>query len=147
MPRFDISDQTLVPLLPAQVRAADPGPCTPAPWLPGLALTRVLDRGREGVLWRAAAGRRRGGGVDPWHGTAEVWLEPWQDATVVHLYVRLDPAHGVPAAADRAVRLWRQALADRWKRHLLAWRFAHELKSADPPADGSGRGAGGPADA
>jgi hypothetical protein len=129
MPLLDVADQSLV-ALPRVLVAADPrGPCRLGRWVPGLALQGVLDRGAEGRLWRARAnlaGRE-------WAGTAEVWLEPWHDATVVHLYVRLDPlpGAGTPAVQARTVDRLRNGLVDRWKHRLQTWR--DEVEAARAP--------------
>ncbi|MGF1661113.1 MAG: polyketide cyclase / dehydrase and lipid transport [Kineosporiaceae bacterium] len=122
MPVLDISDQAFVAVPPGPVRARRDGPCDLARWVPGLGLDLVVDRGEQGLLWRAAArdldGRR-------WAGTAEVWLEGWHDGTVVHLYVRLDPAPGDRGEpGGRAVARWREALRDRWRAGFLAWRHS-----------------------
>jgi hypothetical protein len=118
VPVLDISDQAFVARSPAAVRSCSQGPCGLAGWVPGIGLDVVVDRQDQGVLWRAVArdpaGRR-------WAGTAEVWLEPWHDGTVVHLYVRLDPAEGEPPGA-RATARWREALRDRWRAAFLSWR-------------------------
>ncbi|MGF1646007.1 MAG: polyketide cyclase / dehydrase and lipid transport [Kineosporiaceae bacterium] len=121
MPVLDITDQAFVACAPAVVRSRPDGPCGLGGWVPGLGLDMVVDRGDEGVLWRAAALDPGGG---RWAGTAEVWLQPWHDGTVVHLYVRLDPAGG-PAARSpdaRVVARWREALRDRWRAMFLTWR-------------------------
>ncbi len=92
MPAVDVCDDTFVAVAPELVaRHVAAG----RPWqlgLRGLRLRTALDRGRAGRHWWATArfARRR------WAGTAELWLEPWQDGTLVHLYVRLDPWLRVP---------------------------------------------------
>jgi hypothetical protein len=129
VPVLDVNDQAFVARPPAAVRSDPDGPCGPARWVPGLGLAVVVDRGEEGLLWRAAA---RDPGGRGWAGTAEVWLEAWHDGTVVHLYVRLDPAPdlrpglrpdlGPDPPGARAVARWREALRDRWRAAFLAWR-------------------------
>jgi hypothetical protein len=119
VPVLDISDHAFVAVAPAAVRHRPAGPCGLAAWVPGLGLDLVVDRGDEGLLWRAAA---VDGGRRHWVGTAEVWLERWHDGTVVHLYVRLDPQDAWAVVDPRAVSRWREALRDRWRAAFLAWR-------------------------
>jgi hypothetical protein len=120
VPQLDISDHAFVALPPVDVGRSGDGPCALSAWVPGLGLEPVLDRGEEGVLWRAVA--RDPAGV-PWSGTAEVWLEPWHDGTVVHVYVRLDPAGDAPGhVRGPALDRWRESLRDRWRWLFLAWR-------------------------
>ncbi len=49
-------------------------------------------------------------------GTAEVWLEPVEPGTVVHLYVRLEPS--VARAVDRHARRLPDRVRRTWKRGL-----------------------------
>lgn len=136
MPLLDISDHAFVALAPSAVRARADGPCALQSWIPGLALRQVLDRASEGIIWRAEA--RDPAGVH-WVGTAEVWLEPWHDGTVVHVYVRLDPDDGVAVdgRVDGDVPRWREALRDRWRARFLAWR--REVDVDRPPGIAAGR--------
>ena len=122
MPLFDLSDQSYVRVPPTAVRADPAGPVSLSAWVPALGLETVADRDDEGVLWRAQAVTGAGRSAVRWRGTAEVWLEPWHDGTVVHLYVRLDPlASPVPA---RRVERMRSSLVRRWKQRMQAWRWA-----------------------
>ena len=47
---------------------------------PDLDFRLTRDRGAKGCQWSVSGAAT---------GTAEVWLEPWQDGTIVHLYLRL----------------------------------------------------------
>jgi hypothetical protein len=122
---FDLSDQSLVASPPAVVRVDPAGPCRLGEWIPGLGLALVLDRGDAGILWRAEARTGLGRRETWWAGTAEVWLEPWHDATVVHLYVRLDPVDGRRLPPGRVLS-WQRALVTRWKARMVRWRYAAE---------------------
>jgi hypothetical protein len=98
-------------------------------WWPDLRLTVFMDRGPAGVRWSVTGDLV---------GSAEIWLEPFGDGVVLHLYLRLDPAQGAagvpkalrPRAADRVRR--RYALA--WKVHANALK--DELEGGRPPGEG-----------
>jgi hypothetical protein len=96
----DLADDTFVAAPPAVVAriVADPGRW--GVWWPDLELAVTLDRGVQGRQWRV------GGALT---GTAEIWLEPVGDGTVVHFYLRA-------ALDDRA----RAARARSWKRSVHA---------------------------
>lgn len=98
-------DETFVAAPPAVVAPllADPQPYRRC-W-PDLDLRITRDRGVKGCQWAVsgAAG-----------GTAEVWLEPWHDGTIVHLYLRL---RVVPDGRGR-VRPGGPGRALAWKRWI-----------------------------
>lgn len=82
---------------------------------PDLFLTEYHDRGSEGRRWYV------GGTLV---GTAEVWLEPCRGGTIVHTYLRAEPApaaRSIPPAARREREL---------KRAFFALK--DELEAADP---------------
>jgi len=97
-------------------------------WWPELTLTVFMDRGLDGIRWSVT-------GV--WLGSAEIWLEPFADGVLVHLYLRLDPAGSAPGA--RAAARLRRRFALRWKQHANA--IKDELEDGRPP--GAPRGAQG----
>lgn len=71
-------------------------------WWPDLELTVTEDRGVQGVRWVVA------GAVS---GSAELWLEPVLDGTVVHWFLRGEPASGSAARAERRYRrAWRSTV-------------------------------------
>lgn len=117
MPLVDLVDETFLVVSPARLAAEFTDPDAWASWWPGLTLELAEDRGREGVRWRVTGGH---GGVT---GTSEVWLEPYKDGTVVHFYLRVDPAGDVPADPAR-----RQRHADRL-RHAYAVAFKRRLNA------------------
>ncbi|MFI7589466.1 polyketide cyclase / dehydrase and lipid transport [Spongisporangium articulatum] len=97
-------DEAFIALPPALLApriVAGAGGC----W-PDLEFTVTRDRGAKGCQWSVAGGAR---------GTAEVWLEPWQDGTVVHLYLRL---RATPGRRGR-VRPDAEAREHAWTRWLL----------------------------
>jgi hypothetical protein len=98
----DLADDTFVAAPPAALASAVHEGARWRRWWPDLALTVEADRGRSGLQWRVRGGLS---------GTAEIWLEPVGDGTVVHFYLRAGLSD-----AERA-------------RRTLAWkRSVHELK-------------------
>ncbi|MGH3329370.1 MAG: hypothetical protein ACRDPT_16535 [Streptomycetales bacterium] len=65
-----------------------------------------MDRGHEGLRWSITGELL---------GSAEVWLEAFADGTIVHYYLR-----GEPAAPSGRVR--RLAAARLRRRYTLAWK-------------------------
>ena len=95
-------DETFIAVAPAVVAPRlDDVPSRRDLW-PDLGLHLARDRGAKGRQWSVSGAAT---------GTAEVWLEPWLDGTIVHLYLRLR------AAPDRRGRV-RPGSQDR----LLAWK-------------------------
>jgi len=87
-PPVDLVDETFVvaarTLLARQIS-------DPALWLelwPDLRLSVVTDRGVDGIRWSVSGALS---------GTAEIWLEPWQDGVVVHWFLRA----GLPPRGSR----------------------------------------------
>jgi hypothetical protein len=109
----ELSDETFIALDRASVAAVVGDPRRWADWWPDLDLSVLRDRGDKGRQW-VLTGRVAG--------TVEIYLEPWHDGTVVHLFLRLelpaDESASTPAARARTVH--RRALA--WKRSI------HRLK-------------------
>ena len=100
-----LSDQTFVAVDPAVVAAEIARPERWRRWWPDLDLEVSRDRGPKGVQW-VLTGRIGG--------TAEIYLEPWHDGTVVHLYQRLR----LPAGRRVGRDLRERELS--WKRHVTA---------------------------
>lgn len=112
VPLVDVLDDTFVRLPPAAVRALTASAWTG--WLPDLRLGVEEDRGVKGVRWVASSAT-----APRLAGTAEVWLEPVPQGTVVHLYVRLDPeAPLVRGSALRRARRLPDRVRRTWKRGL-----------------------------
>jgi hypothetical protein len=102
LPQVDLTDDSFVVGAQAEVaaRLRDPG-LWHACW-PGVRLKTYHDRGVEGVRWYAS------GAVV---GTAELWLEPYRDGTLVHVFLRADPARRLsPRRLDRLRRGFATAL-------------------------------------
>lgn len=111
MPALDIVDETFL-VAPRKVVAqvfADR-----AAWRhywPDLALSVYLDRGEDGLRWTV-----RGALV----GTMEVWLEPMLDGTLLHYFLRAEPAKPIPQ---------REVERERRRRQLAAKAIALRLKA------------------
>jgi len=82
VPAVDLVEETFVVADPAALAAwVHDRAIWPLLW-PGLSLTVAEDRGPAGIRWLV------GGALV---GSAEIWLAPYGDGTVVHAYLRADP--------------------------------------------------------
>jgi hypothetical protein len=132
VPTVDVVDETFLAVPPQVVAAefADPARW-PQLW-PDLRLEVMTDRGPQGMRWTV-----QGALV----GSMEVWLEPVLDGTLLHYYLRADPAgpDGAPRPAPprrgaaEAARRQRaaKAIALACKQRLEAGR-----EPGEPPALG-----------
>ena len=88
-PPVDLVDETFVvadrTLLARQIS----DPALWLEWWPDLRLSVVTDRGVDGIRWSVSGALS---------GTAEIWLEPWQDGVIVHWFLRA----GLPPRGSRA---------------------------------------------
>lgn len=80
-------------------------------WWPDLRLSIVADRGLDGIRWSVAGALS---------GTAEIWLEPWQDGVIVHWFLR------APALAGRNGERLRHRYATAFKGRIHALKDALE---------------------
>lgn len=117
MPLVDIADETFVRAAPAEVAAVVANPASWRLWWPELTLTVTRDRGVKGQQWTAQG---TGHGGRRLAGTLEIWLEPWGDGVIVHLFARLDPVDDTPPA--------RWAERERARRVRTWKRYVHALK-------------------
>jgi hypothetical protein len=115
---LELSDETFVAAAPALVAAAVAEPERCRQWWPDLRLELTRDRGVKGCQWALNG---------PIGGTAEIYLEPWQDGTVVHLFLRLD----VPAELARRPARMLAGRTIRWKRTIT--RLKDELEQGRAP--------------
>jgi hypothetical protein len=87
-PPVDLVDETFVvadrTLLARQIS----DPALWLEWWPDLRLSVVTDRGVDGIRWSVSGALS---------GTAEIWLEPWQDGVIVHWFLRA----GLPPRGSR----------------------------------------------
>ncbi|WP_026421464.1 hypothetical protein [Actinokineospora inagensis] len=111
MAQLDVVDETFVAVPPRAVAAVFTDPAAWRRFWPDLDLAVYADRGAEGLRWTV-----RGALV----GTMEVWLEPVLDGTLLHYFLRADPA---AALAGRGLA------AERTRRQLAAKRAAFAVKS------------------
>lgn len=112
---MELMDDTFVVAAPARLSDWLRDPAQWRRWWPELTLHVFMDRGEAGIRWSATGS---------WRGSAEVWLEPVLDGTVVHLLLRLDPAKGsLPA---RAAARRREQHANRWK--AVVWAVKDDLE-------------------
>lgn len=106
MPTVDVIDETFLAVPPARVAAEFADPAGWPSWWPDLRPEVAHDRGPAGVRWTVT-------GVLT--GTMEVWCEEVLDGTVLHFFLRADPAQA-PPRNRLARRRWARRVTDR--RHL-----------------------------
>ncbi len=124
---MELSDETFIAIDRPSLAAVVGDPQRWLAWWPDLELEVLRDRGDKGRQW-VVRGTKSGAE----RGTAEIYLEPWHDGTIVHLYLRLEPAPGV-AATDRARAVGARTLS--WKRAI------HQLKDELEAGRAAGTGA------
>lgn len=96
---------------------------------PGLSLRTYHDRGEEGMRWYVS------GAAVGMTGTAELWVEPWRDGTVTHLFLRCILRPPTLRARLRARRIRRTA-ERRLRMALFAQKDRLEASAArTEPAD------------
>lgn len=117
MPSVDVVDETFVAVPPAVLAAEFAQPARWRQLWPDLRLEVVTDRGDRGVRWTVTGALV---------GSMEIWLEPVLDGTVLHYFLRADPAGpgGVPAPAPP-----RKGLAEARRRQRAAKAIALSSKS------------------
>lgn len=116
---IDVTDETLVVAEAARVRGLL---CDEARWetiLTGARFSCIDDRGSLGKRWSVS------GALD---GSAEVWLEPWADSVVVHVFLQANPSGGRPSSRAGARLNGRYAMAI--KRHVLGAKATLEAGRA-----------------
>jgi hypothetical protein len=114
-PPVDLVDETFVVadrrLLARQIS----DPALWLEWWPDLRLSVVTDRGVDGIRWSVSGALA---------GTAEIWLEPWQDGVVVHWFLRagLPPrgSGGSGSHLERECARLRHRYATAFKRRIHA---------------------------
>jgi hypothetical protein len=106
---------------------------------PDLELVLLRERGLKGCQWAVTGRPARGGpgrGGPAVAGTAEIYLEPWHDGTLVHLFLRLTlPPGTTPRALHRATTArtlpWKQTITQ-LKDHLEGLRPTALVRGSGP---------------
>lgn len=116
MPSIDVIDVMYVVAAREVVRERFCDEAQWATWFPDLTLTASEARGPKGVRWNVTGALV---------GTAEVWLAEYGDGTIVHTYVRAEPAKRV--GGSRRTQAWAtRGYALPLKAHLLVVKLALE---------------------
>ncbi len=125
MPSVDVVDETFLAVPPEVVAAEFATPTRWPVFWPDLLLDVIADRGREGMRWSVTGALV---------GSMEVWLEPVLDGTVVHYFLRADPAGAdgwpVPARPRRAAA---ETRARRRAAKAIAFALKDRLEAGRPP--------------
>jgi hypothetical protein len=119
---LEISDQTFIAAGPAAVAELIQSPERWPQWWPDLRLDLSRGRGLKGCQWVLT------GNIG---GTAEIYLEPWQDGTIVHLFLRLELPGGVSRRRGSGPERARRSRTLRWKRTIN--RLKDELEGERRP--------------
>jgi hypothetical protein len=119
----ELGDETFIAVDRRRVAEVVGDPRRWATWWPDLRPEVLRDRGDKGRQWVLT------GAVG---GTAELYLEPWHDGTLVHLFLRLElPGDEAGSARRRAEH--RRRLS--WKRTIH--RLKDELEAGRAPGTGA----------
>lgn len=133
----DLIDETFIAAQPAAVAARLRGEGRAAPFSrdlwPDLNLTVREDRAEAGIRWIASG---------PLAGSTELWIEPWGDGSLVHIYVRADITRAgsdVQPIAGPARRLARRAERERrrraWQHKRVMWALKTDLERGRAPGE------------
>ena len=99
MPEVDVVDSTWIDVGPATLAAEIAEPASWPRWWPDLVLQVDEWRGSKGMRWFVRSARN---GLAT--GSMEVWLQPVDDGTVAHYFLRLDGT-GAPLGRRERERL------------------------------------------
>ncbi|HEX7355421.1 MAG TPA: polyketide cyclase / dehydrase and lipid transport [Mycobacteriales bacterium] len=123
MPTIDLIDETFVVAAPDVVAAAVHDTARTRAWWPDLELTVFQDRAADGLRWTVTGALV---------GTAEIWLQPFGDGTVVHVFLRCEVTRRGSAtevaqvSRRRADRLRRDRA---WQIKGWSWALKRELEA------------------
>jgi len=101
---LELADQTFIAADRPLVAAVVGDPRRWADWWPDLVLELRRDRGDKGRQWVLTG---------PLGGTAEIYLEPWHDGTVFHLFLRIEgpfEAEKPGRDEDQRRRAWKRTI-------------------------------------
>ena len=119
-PLIDVADDTYLRVPPAVLAPLVADSAWWIRWWPDLVPHVTRDRGVKGQQWTVTGALR---------GSMEVWLEPVAAGTVVHWYLRADPARPRVARSPRRVRRERERRVRAWKSDMYALK--DRLERAD----------------
>ena len=119
-PLIDIADDTYLRVAPSELARLVADSAWWIRWWPDLVPHVTRDRGVKGQQWTVTGALR---------GSMEVWLEPVGAGTVVHWYLRADPARPRVARSPRRVRRERERRVRAWKSDMYALK--DRLERAD----------------
>jgi hypothetical protein len=126
MPSVDVVDETFVAVAPAVLAAEFARQAQWRDLWPDLRLEVVTDRGEQGFRWTVTGALV---------GSMEVWFEAVLDGTVLHYFLRADPA-GPDGTATAASGRRGRAEAARRKRAAKAIAFACKARLEGDRAPG-----------
>ena len=128
VPAQDLSDETFIVATPERISVVVHDPERWRQWWPDLELRIFMDRAERGIRWSVSGS---------FTGSNEIWLEPVGDGTLVHYFLRVDPANGGSLSPRRAAAV-RRSRALSWKRWVNALKDELEAgRAAAMPASGS----------
>jgi hypothetical protein len=120
LPLIDVADDTYLRVAPSELARLVADSAWWIRWWPDLVPHVTRDRGVKGQQWTVTGALR---------GSMEVWLEPVGAGTVVHWYLRADPARPRVARSPRRVRRERERRVRAWKSDMYALK--DRLERAD----------------
>jgi hypothetical protein len=120
LPLIDVADDTYLRVAPSELARLVADSAWWIRWWPDLVPHVTRDRGVKGQQWTVTGALR---------GSMEVWLEPVGAGTVVHWYLRADPARARVARSPRRVRRERERRVRAWKSDMYALK--DRLERAD----------------
>jgi hypothetical protein len=118
MPEVDVVDSTWIDVGPGSIAALIADSANWQRWWPDLDLLVDERRGRKGMRWFVRSAR--GGALS---GSMEVWLQPVDDGTVAHFFLRLDGTRRPLRPRERA----RVAHGYRVRTKQVFWGLADRL--------------------
>lgn len=113
-PVVHLIDETWIAAAPADVAAVVHEAGNWRLWWPDLELTVLRDRGTKGCQWTSSG---------EFTGTVEIWLEAVSGGTLLHHFLRLDPARPLPGR--RVARVSREFA---WQAKRAFWSLKDELE-------------------
>jgi hypothetical protein len=120
LPLIDVADDTYLRVAPSELARLVADSAWWIRWWPDLVPHVTRDRGVKGQQWTVTGALR---------GSMEIWLEPVGGGTVVHWYLRADPARPRVARSPRRVRRERERRVRAWKSDMYALK--DRLERAD----------------